>query len=87
MEYTTWHEFAAPWTTQVEAYTLRPRPNGRHFPDDIFKCIFLNENEWILIEISLKFVPKGQIKNIPSLFQMLAWAPARRQAIIWSNGG
>ena len=24
--------------------TLRPRHNGRHFPDDIFKYIFLNEN-------------------------------------------
>ena len=24
--------------------SLRPRPDGRHFPDDIFKCIFLNEN-------------------------------------------
>ena len=24
--------------------TLRPRQDGRHFPDDIFKCIFLNEN-------------------------------------------
>ena len=24
--------------------TLTPRQNGRHFPDDIFKCIFLNEN-------------------------------------------
>ena len=24
--------------------TLRPRQNGRHFPDDIFKCISLNEN-------------------------------------------
>ena len=22
--------------------TLRPRQDGRHFPDDIFKCIFLN---------------------------------------------
>ena len=27
--------------------TLRPRQNGRHFADDIFKCIFLNENVWI----------------------------------------
>ena len=27
--------------------TLRPRQNGRHFPDDIFKWIFLNENIWI----------------------------------------
>ena len=24
--------------------TLRPRQNGPHFPDDNFKCIFLNEN-------------------------------------------
>ena len=23
--------------------TLRPRQNGRHFPDDIFKCIFVNK--------------------------------------------
>ena len=40
---------------------------GRHFPDDIFKCIFLNENVLISIKISLKFVPKGQINNIPAL--------------------
>ena len=31
--------------------TLRPRQNGRHFADDMFKCIFLNENVWIPIEI------------------------------------
>ena len=37
--------------------TLRPKQNGRHFADDILKCIFLNENVWIPIEISLKFVP------------------------------
>ena len=24
--------------------TLGPKQDGRHFPDDIFKCIFLNEN-------------------------------------------
>ena len=28
--------------------------NGRHFPDDIFKCIFMNEKFCILIWISLK---------------------------------
>ena len=47
--------------------TLRPRQDGRHFADDILKCIFLNENVWIPIEISLKFVPKGPIDNIPAL--------------------
>ena len=54
--------------------TLRPRQNGRHSPDDIFKCIFLNENIWILIAISLKFVPKGPINNIPALIQIMAWS-------------
>ena len=53
--------------------TLRPRQNGRHFADDIFKCIFLNENVWIPIKFSLKFVPKGPINNIPSLVQIMVW--------------
>ena len=53
--------------------TLRPRQNGRHFADDIFKCIFLNENVWIPIKISLKFVPQGPINNIPALVQIMAW--------------
>ena len=47
--------------------TLRLRQKGRHFADDVFKCIFLNGNLWISIKISLKFVRKGQINNIPSL--------------------
>ena len=41
--------------------------------DAIFKRIFLNENIWIPIEISLKFVPKGSINNIPALVQIMAW--------------
>ena len=53
--------------------TLRPTKNGHHFTDDIFECIFLNENSWISIKISLKFVPKGPINNIPSLVQIMVW--------------
>ena len=53
--------------------TLRPRQDGRHFSDNIFKCIFLNENVLILIKISLKFVPKGPINNMPALVQIMAW--------------
>ena len=53
--------------------TLRPRQNGRHFPDDIFKCIFLNENIWISIKMWLKFLVKGPINNIPVLVQIMAW--------------
>ena len=52
--------------------TLRPRQNGRHLPD-ISKCIFLNENIGITIDIWLKFVPKGSINNIPALVQIMAW--------------
>ena len=58
-----------------EHKTLRVRQHGRHFPDDIYRCIFLSENIWISIQISLKFVPKGPINNIPSLVQMMAWRP------------
>ena len=49
------------------------RQNGRHFPDNIFKCIFLNENVWNAIKISLKFVLKGPIYIIPALVQIMAW--------------
>ena len=52
---------------------LRPRQNGRQFADDTFKRIFLKENVRISIKISLKFVPKSPIDNIPSLFQIMAW--------------
>ena len=53
--------------------TLKLRLNGRHFADDIFKCIFLNENVWIPSNISLKFDPQGPINNIPALVQIMAW--------------
>ena len=43
------------------------------FPDDIFIWIFLNENVWVLLKISLKLAPKGPINNIPALFQIMAW--------------
>ena len=53
--------------------TLRPRQNGRHFPDDTFKRIFLNENIRISTKNSLTVVPKGPINNIPALVQIMAW--------------
>ena len=44
---------------------------------------------WISLKISLKFVPKGPINNIPTLVQVMAWfRPGDNwQAIIWTNGG
>ena len=58
---------------QYSINTLRPRQNGHHFPDNILQWIFLNENVWISIDISLKFVPVGQINNIPAMVQIMAW--------------
>ena len=43
------------------------------FQNDILKWIFLNESVWISIKISLKFVPRGLINNIPPLVQIVAW--------------
>ena len=40
---------------------------------DIFKCIFLNENDRIPIQISLKFVPRRPIDIKPALVQAMAW--------------
>ena len=57
------------------------------FADHIFKWIFLNENVWISIKISLKFVPRGPVNNIPALVQIMAWRRPRRQAIIGNNDG
>ena len=53
--------------------TLGPRQNYRHFANDIFKCIFLNENVWISLKISLKFFPNVLISNIPAWVQIMAW--------------
>ena len=60
------------YSLQGSVNTLRPRQNGRRFADDTFKHIFLNENVRISIKISLKFVPKGPINNIPALVQIMA---------------
>ena len=41
--------------------------------DDIFKCIFLNENFRISIDMSQKSVLKGPIHNKWALVQVMAW--------------
>ena len=41
--------------------------------DDIFKCIFLNQNNRIIIQISLKFIPRSPIDYKPEMVQAMAW--------------
>ena len=38
-----------------------------------FQTNFMNENAWISLKISLKFVPKVPINTIPALVQIMAW--------------
>ena len=54
---------------------LRPRQNGLNFADVILKYILFNENIWMSINMSLEFVSKGRINNIPAFVQ------------IWTNDG
>ena len=48
---------------------------------------FFDENVWISIKISLKFVPKGPTNNIPALVQIMACRRPVPQAIFWTNDG
>ena len=58
-----------PFIDSMLPNTLRPRQDGSHFAD-IFK--FLNENVWSSL-MSLEFVPRVQINNIPGLVKKMAW--------------
>ena len=46
------------------------------FQTTFSNAFFFYENVWISIKLSLKFVPKGPINNIPALVKIMAW---RRQ--------
>ena len=65
-----WHY---PYYEMISINTLKPRQNGQHFVDAIFKYIFFNENVWTSIIISLELVPRSQIDNIQALVQIIAW--------------
>ena len=41
--------------------------------DNIFKCIFFNENDRIPNKISLKYVPRSPIDNKLAVVQAIAW--------------
>ena len=47
------------WSLQVKS--LRRGLNGFNFADNIFKCIFLNENVWISIRCYWILFPRGPL--------------------------
>ena len=70
------------WTRRIEVTSTdtKLRQNSlTHWGRDkmaaishVFNCIFLNENIWILIGVSLKFVLKGPMNKKPPLVQIMA---------------
>ena len=68
-----WRYWVANVGSDLSFHTLRPRQRGRHFADDTFRHISLNEDVRNSIEISMNFVPKEPINHIPALVQIMAW--------------
>ena len=57
----------------IAVYHIEAETKWAPFRSRHFNCIFLNENVWIPIKISLKFVPKDPMNNITALVQIIAW--------------
>ena len=51
------------------------------FAGDIFNYNFMNENCWVSIKISLKFVAEGSIDNKPAIGSDNGSVPSRQQPI------
>ena len=83
------------WPQCVSRYTCASfvqcantaRQNGRHFAEDIFKGISLNENFRILNKIFTEICSLGSIRQCGSIGLGNGLAQNRRHAIIWSNVG
>ena len=67
--------------------TLRPRQNGRHFADDIFKCIFSERKRLNSYLNFTEVCSQGSNQQYASIGSDNGLAPSRRQAIIWTNDG
>ena len=64
------------WKSRCPYVNYPPSPLDKMaaiLADDNLKCIFLNENDRTLIQISLKFVPRSPIDNNSALVQVMAW--------------
>ena len=60
-----------PWKCNTHEFNVSPQDKmAAILADDIFKCIYLNGNDAIPIQISLQFVPTN---NKPALLQVMAW--------------
>ena len=95
LEFIICHPYSCRWTqsedtvnSHLNINTLRPRQNGRHFPDDIFKSIFFKMK---MHELWLRFHWNLFLRVHLAIFQHIdsdnGLAPARCQADVWNNDG
>ena len=63
----TWSQHASSFNSSI------PGKLADNLADDIFKGIFLNEDIWISINISLNFVRKDPMDGKPAFVQVMAW--------------
>ena len=68
--YTTRTTNSGSWKQERQIITLRPRQNGRHFEDNILKCIFFFKN--VLYFIALIWIPQHFIDKA-TVVQVMAW--------------
>ena len=74
---TTWYSLSTKARAQLYNFPRNifnsspPGQNDGHF--EVFKCMFLNDNVNISIQIYLNLVPRSSINNKPALVQVIAW--------------
>ena len=72
------------WFVSFAINTLMPKQYGRHFADSIFKCVFLNENVFILIKVSMTFVHRVQLTIFQHWFNWyVAWLAPNQYLNQW----
>ena len=65
--------------------TLKLRKNGHGFAHNIFRFIFLHGNLSNLMQILLKFLPRGERKNIQVLTQIMIWCQRGDKRSWWPS--
>ena len=73
ISYQVWYSASPLLKQHSKLETFSPRQDGHHSPDDIFKCIFFNENWFIFFSNATAICSQGQIDNKPALVQIMAW--------------
>ena len=66
--------------------TLRRTQNSRHFADDIFECIYLNESFWISKHICVTRPQLTKRHFQPSINQQVIYIHQYFSKYVWSGG-